>query len=101
MRIARPPGFISACLAAALALQLAPASGGQSTILLTIPGDPREPLAESTLISTFRQNFLPGSCVSLTVTRPLDASSGLFSAAASSRRSFPEITLRVRDAEGG
>ena len=86
----------SACLGVALALLAAPASAEPSTLLLKIPGASGD--AGTTLISAFRQNFLPGSCVSLTVTRPLDRSSGLFAAAASAKRTFPEIALLVRDA---
>src|SRR5712691_11213989 len=100
--------LVRAALASAVLFGiLAPAASGDagdsrtdSTILLTVPGAPGEwrdfPPGDATPISSFRQSFVSGSCLSLTVTKHLDRTSGLFAAAATSRRSFPEITLLVR-----
>jgi hypothetical protein len=101
----------AALLPAVLLGILAPAASGDagdsrkdSTILLTVHGAPGEwrdfPLGDATVISSFRQSFVSGSCLALTVTKHVDRTSGLFAAAATSRRSFPEITLLVRGSGG-
>jgi hypothetical protein len=55
---------------------------------------------DSIRISSFSQRFLSATCIAITITKPLDRTSGLLAAAAMTQQVFPAITLFVPDPGG-